>query len=98
MTNRSKAALTRRSSLGELLEAVVASRKEDLELSLEEALATLFAVLYEEGYNLGDPEIAKHTGLIIESVRSAMYASRRFHHPLQDVAESIFCEDDDVLS
>lgn len=77
-------------SLEELKSNVENIRKEHVEFAIDEGVSALFGALYEEGFDLSSDELVKPTGLVIECVRSAMYAAIGLPHPLQSIAEAMY--------
>lgn len=77
-------------SMDEVIESVIASRKEHIEIFLENVLPFVFSTASDYCLDLSKEESAKPTALFVESLKAALYSSCDIHHPLQDFAEQSF--------
>lgn len=82
-------------SMEELLGSVEQIRKEHIEYLIDEILPPVFQRCYDEGFDLGDDECLKATSLLVEALRSAMYASANLEHPLHAVIDKAFFDPTD---
>ena len=74
----------------EMMETISGARKEHAEFLIDETLSFVFGRCQEDGFDLGGDACSKTTAMLIESLRSALFASVGIPHPLQAVAESMF--------
>jgi hypothetical protein len=82
----------------EEIEAKVSeARKEHIEYIIDETLSFVFSRCYEEGFNLNNDNCFKTTGMLVESMRAALFRSVNMSHPLHNVAEELFVSDEDAL-
>lgn len=84
-------------SIDEVIENVVASRKEHIELFLEGILPLVFSNAADFNLDMSKEECEKPVAMFIESFRSALYSSCGLDHPLQDIAEDAFDFIDDEM-
>lgn len=80
----------------ETMASVEANRKEVIEYLVDDCCAFMFNRLYEEGFDLSDPECTKQTLLVIESMKSALCATVGISHPLQLLSDKIFQYDGEI--
>lgn len=76
---------------------VVEGRKEHVEYIIDETLSFVFSRCYEEGFNLNNDDCFKTTGMLVESMRAALFKSVGIIHPLHIVAEELFVSDEDAI-
>ena len=79
----------------QLLESVEATRKEHIEYVIDDVLSMVFSRTFDEGFNLGGDECMKSTAMLVETLRSALYHTIDIHHPFQEVAETLFNDEDE---
>lgn len=85
-------------SLDEVFEAVEESRKEHIELFMENILPFIFSAAADMNLDLSKEECTKSTALFVESFKSALYDTCGINHVLQQVAEQSFeLLDDDFV-
>ena len=77
-------------SIDEVIETVVSSRKEHVEMFLEGVLPLIFSNAYDFGLDLSKPECNKPTALFIESLKAALYSSCNLDHVLHEFSEQAF--------
>ncbi len=80
-------------SIEESMASIEAVRSEHIDFLVDECCVFLFGRLIDEGFDLGDESITKHTALLIEAMKSALAASVGMHHPLQQLSEKTFMYD-----
>lgn len=80
-------------TIEQLYENVEGTRREHIEFLLDEVLSFVFQRCYEEGFDLGQDECLKTTGLVVESFRAGLYNTVGITHPLHQVAETLFVEE-----
>jgi DUF1680 family protein len=76
---------------------VMEARKEHIEYVIDETLSFVFSRCYEEGFNLNNDNCFKTTGMLVETMRAALFRSVNMSHPLHTVAEELFVNDEDAL-
>jgi hypothetical protein len=76
---------------------VSAARKEHVEYIIDETLSFVFSRCYEEGFNMNNDNCFKTTGMLVESMRAALYNTVGLHHPLHSIAEELFSSDEEAL-
>lgn len=74
----------------EMMETISGARKEHAEYLIDETLSFVFGRCAEDGFDLGADKCSKTTAMLMESLRSALFASVGIPHPLQAVAETMF--------
>lgn len=77
-------------SIDEVIETVVSSRKEHVELFLEGILPFIFTSAADYNLDMSKEESVKPVAMFIESFRSALYSSCGLEHVLQEIAEDSF--------
>lgn len=77
-------------SIDEVMEIVISSRKEHVEIFLENILPLIFSSAADFGFDLSKEESTKSTALFVESLKSALYDTCGIEHILQDFAEQSF--------
>jgi hypothetical protein len=77
-------------SMDEVIESVIATRKEHIEIFLENVLPFVFSNAADYGLDLSKEECAKPTALFVESLKAALYSTCEIEHPLQNFAENSF--------
>ena len=77
-------------SIEESMASIEAIRTEHIDFLVDECCSFLFGRMLDEGFDLGDDEITKHTALLVESMKSALCASVGIEHPLQLLADKMF--------
>lgn len=86
-------------SLDEVMETVTESRKEHIELFMENILPFIFSAAADMSLDLAKEECTKSTALFVESFKSALYDTCGLDHVLQQFAEQSFefLDDDFVM-
>lgn len=79
-------------TIEEIYENAVETRKEHIEYVLDDVLAFVFQRCYEEGFNLGHEDCVKTTSMIVETMRSGLYKTVGIPHPMHDLSENMFVE------
>ena len=82
-------------SMDEVIESVISSRKEHIEIFLENILPMIFTNAADFGLDLSKEECTKSTALFMESFKSALYDTCGIDHVLQEFAEQSFSFMDD---
>jgi hypothetical protein len=77
-------------SMDEVIESVIATRKEHVEIFLENVLPFVFSNATDYGFDLSKEECAKPAALFIEALKAALYGTCDIDHPLQDFANNSF--------
>lgn len=80
-------------SIEETLASIEAIRTEHIEFLVDECCSFLFGRMLDEGFDLGEESITKHSALLVESMKSALSASVGISHPLQSLADKMFLYD-----
>lgn len=83
-------------SIEESMASIEAIRTEHIDFLVDECCSFIFGRLLDEGFDLGDDSITKHTALLVESMKSALSASVGINHPLQQLAEKMFLYDSEI--
>ena len=81
-------------TMAELEAKVSETRREHIEFLLDETLSFVFSRCYDEGFDLGQEDCIKTTALVVESLRAGLLNTVGIQHPLHDVAEMMFVEED----
>lgn len=76
---------------------VIAARKDHVEFVIDETLSFVFSRCYEEGFNLNNDDCFKSTGMLVETMRAALYNTVGLYHPLHKVADELFASDEEAL-
>lgn len=77
-------------SIDEVMEIVVSSRKEHVDIFMENILPLVFSSAADFGFDLSKEESTKSTALFVESLKSSLYDTCGIDHILQDFAEQSF--------
>lgn len=77
-------------SIDEVMEIVVSSRKEHVDIFMENILPVVFSSAADFGFDLAKEESTKSTALFVESLKSALYDTCGIEHVLQEFAEQSF--------
>lgn len=80
-------------TIEQLYENVEGTRREHIEFIIDDVLSSVFQHCYEEGFDLGQDDCLKTTGLVVESLRAGLYNTIGMEHPLHKVADTLFVED-----
>jgi len=83
-------------TIQEIVEKQEEVRKGHIEFVLDEVLANCFGFCYNEGFDLGKDECVNTTGLVIESLRAALFKSVGLNHSLHQLADSLTIDDSRV--
>jgi hypothetical protein len=83
-------------SIDEILENVEQARREQVEMLIDDTLSFVFSRCYAEGFDLTDDKCIKTTGLVVESLRAALYKTCNISHTLHSVADEIFVDEKDA--
>lgn len=83
-------------SIEETMASIEAIRTEHIEFLVDECCTFLFGRLIDEGFDLADDSITKHTALLVESMKSALSASVGISHPLQTLADKMFLYESEI--
>jgi hypothetical protein len=76
--------------MDEVIETVVASRIEHIEIFLENILPLIFTNAHDYGLDLSKEDCTQSTALFIESFKAALYDTCGIEHVLQDFAKESF--------
>lgn len=75
---------------GEVTDKIILARIEHISyLVEEEIMPIIFGRVYQDGYNLGNPECDKATILLIEAFKNVMYKSVGMTHPLSEISDNM---------
>lgn len=85
-------------TMEELNAKVSETRREHIEYLLDETLSFVFSRCYDEGFDLGQEECVKSTALIVEALRAGLLNTVGIEHPLHDVADMMFVEDNNDVN
>lgn len=83
-------------TIEEVSNSIEALRRDHVEFLVDECCAFIFNRLYDEGFDLADEEYTKQTTLVVESLKSALYATVNIEHPLQHLSEKMFVYDSEA--
>jgi len=76
--------------MDEVIESVIATRKEHVEIFLETVLPFVFSNAADYGFDLSKEECSKPAALFIEALKASLYSTCDIDHPLQDFANNSF--------
>jgi hypothetical protein len=77
-------------SIEETMASIEAIRTEHIEFLVDECCSFIFGRLLDEGFDLGDEAVTKHSALLVEAMKSALCASVGIKHPLQTLSDKMF--------
>lgn len=74
----------------EVTDKIILARIEHINyLVEEEIMPIIFGRVYQDGYNLGNPECDTATILLIAAFKNAMYKSVGMTHPLAEISDNM---------